>query len=356
VSLASDPIDELGVSWVRPRPQGTYVPTVGPVPLPVPVQAKPPQLRSVTASDLLAEPEPAFDSLVDGLVPACGVVLLAGDPKSFKTLEALQLAVTVGHADVGRFLDRDVQHGPVIFVEEEGSRHKLRERVQMMSTGLGLSTPPEIHFALHEGLRLDERPSVALLTALVAEVKPRLVVLDPLVMLHSGDENKASEMGRVMRALIALAAEHDCCVLVVHHVNKPQAERKTTRAAQRLRGSSAFAGATDANLIMDRDGDYTARLRGEYRDAEPVELYLELDPTTLLLSVGEAPDASGKVRRPDLVAFVSERGEVTAAAVAEHFEASRNTAKRALTEAVNAGLLDTARTANRTDVFFPVTA
>lgn len=337
MTLAIDPIDELGdVGWNRPTP-------VASVPSKLEVATRLSTLRTVSASELLAEPPPSCHWLAEGLVIAVGVKLLAGDPKSFKTLLALQLAVYVGHMEAHGFLGRDVEHGPVVFVEEEGSRHKLRERVQMMSAGLGLTSPPDIHFVLHEGVRLDERASLALLQDTVASIRPRLVVLDPLVMLHSGDENKASEMGRVMRGLISIAAEYECCVLVVHHVNKPQAERKNTRAAQRLRGSSAFAGATDANLIMDRDGDYNARLRGEYRDAEPVELYLELDPTTLLLSVGEAPEASRKVTRPDLVAWVKSQGKVGVAATAKQFNVTRNTARTALLDAVAAGALDQAQ-------------
>ncbi|HUG47984.1 MAG TPA: AAA family ATPase [Candidatus Limnocylindria bacterium] len=339
--MTADIIDDLGpLSWVKPR-----LPLVnGAEKASLPVRSVPtvlPKLRSVTAASLLAEPEPAFDWLAEGIIPATGVVVLAGDPKSFKTLKALQLAVVVGGA-ARDFLGRTVRHGPVVFVEEEGSRHKLRERIRLMSDGLGLSDTPEIHFALHEGVRLDQGSSVALLGGLVAEVSPRLVVLDPLVMLHSGDENKASEMSRVMRALISLAAEHDCCVVVVHHVNKPQAERKPTRSAQRLRGSSAFAGATDANLILDRDGDYTARLRGEYRDAEPVDLYLELDPATLLLTPTDPPESLRKVTRPDLLAYVRERGRVGVKLVADHFGVTRNTARTALSEAVAAGALDEA--------------
>lgn len=323
------------------------------LPLRVMDAVRAPRLRSVTASDLLAEPQPAFDWLADGIVPAVGVVLLAGDPKSFKTLKALQLSVVVGAGAPVRFLGRDARHGPVVFVEEEGSRHKLRERVQMMSDGLGLGQPPDVHFALHEGVRLDERTSLALLRSLVQDVQPRLVVLDPLVMLHSGDENKASEMSRVMRGLITLAAENECCVVVVHHVNKPQAERKPTRAAQRLRGSSAFAGATDANLIMDRDGDYTARLRAEYRDAEPVELYLTLDPETLLLSPAEPPESMRKVTRAELVRWISDTGRTGVKATAEHFGVTRNTARVALTEAVTAGALDEAQD-GRTTLYFAV--
>jgi len=309
-------------------------------------------LLSVSAADLLAEPEPDTDWLADHLFPASGVALLAGDPKSFKTLCALQLAVVVGTPAVDDFLGRSVRHGPVLFVEEEGSRHKYRERMQMMMAGLGSATAPDLTFVLHQGIRLDEARSLKQLTDVAADIEPVLVVLDPLVMLHSGDENKASEMGRVMRGLVALAAERECCVAIVHHVNKPQQDRKPTRQAQRMRGSSAFAGATDANLIMDRDGDRTASVRAEFRDAEPFELYIQLDTETLLLSPTEPPQSARKIGRDVLLAFVGERGQVGVTLTAEHFGATRNTARNALEEAVATRHLDTAMDGRRT-MYFP---
>ena len=125
-------------------------------------------LRSVDASSLLAEPEPAVTWLVEGLFPAAGVVVLAGDPKSVKTLLALQLALTVGYigdkpdfTEVERpFLGRRCGAGGALFVEEEGSRHKLRERIRMMSAGLGWEPRFGIEFVLHEGVRLDDKASL----------------------------------------------------------------------------------------------------------------------------------------------------------------------------------------------------
>jgi len=320
---------------------------------PRPVEIVPPRrLQIITAADFLAEPEPDHDDLVDGILPAQGACLLAGDPKSFKSLKALQLALSVAHGSVDGFLGRPLRHGPVLFVEEEGSRHKLRERMRSMLAGLQVDQPPDFHLALHQNVRLDEERSLREVKALAAELRPALIVLDPLVFLHSGDENKPSEMARVMRAVVELAAEHECCALVIHHLTKPTSNGpKVRRPAERLRGAGSFRGATDANLVMEREGDRTARLQGEYRDSEPLSLYLSLDPETLLLWPTEPPESARKVTRPELVAWVTESGQVGVTATAEKFRVTRNTARDALTGAVTAGVLDEAQDGRRTLYF-----
>lgn len=221
-----------------------------------------------------------------------------------------------------------------------------------MLAGLQVEHPAELHLALHQGVRLDEGGSLSQLTALAAELRPVLIILDPLVFLHSGDENRPSEMARVMRAVVGLAAEHECCALVIHHLTKPTANGpKVRRPAERLRGAGSFRGATDANLVMEREGDRTARLQGEYRDSEPLSLYLSLDPETLLLWPTEPPESARKVTRAELVAFVREAGQVGVTATAEKFRVTRNTARDALTSAVAAGVLDEAQDGRRTLYF-----
>jgi hypothetical protein len=322
-------------------------------PLRLMLEPRPTRLETVSVADLLAELEPDCEWLVDGWYPMPGVVVQAGDPKSFKTLLGLQLAVVVASADVDTFMGRPVRHGPVLFIEEEGSRRKLRERIEKMREGLGSAAAPDLTFVLFQGLRLDDESSVADLDRLVAERRPILMVLDPLVLLHRGEENSNSEMARVMRPLIGLAAKYDCTVLLIHHTSKPQAERRTTRLAQRLRGAGAFAGATDANIVMDRDGDYGARIRGEFRDAEPLDLYVELDVATLLLRPALAPLPLRKVGVSDLVAWVREVGRVNVSNAMKRFEVSRNTARSVLQETAAAGLIDTARDGS-TDWYFPM--
>jgi KaiC/GvpD/RAD55 family RecA-like ATPase len=298
-------------------------------------------LRSVTAAALVAEPAPLFDALVERLFPAIGVTLVAGDPKSMKTMLALELALAVASPTVGSVFGLPiVRHGPVIFVEEEGGRRKLAERTAMQAAGLDVPVPEDLHFVLHQGVRLDTDGSVRALLALVERIEPVMVALDPLVLLHSGDENKASDMGKLMRRLVRLAADHQLCVVLVHHVSKPQEGRRLSRTAQRLRGSSAFAGATDGTIILDREGDYGLTVRGEYRDQEDVELYLTLDPATLLLTPADPPESARKIGRDALAAWVEECREVGVRATAEHFEVTRVTARDALEEAARAGRID----------------
>ncbi len=98
---------------------------------------------------------------------------------------------------------------------------------------------------------------------------------------------------------------------------------------------------------MEREGDRTARLQGEYRDSEPLSLYLTLDPETLLLWPTEPPESIRKVGRVELVTFVRERGQVGVTTTAERFGVTRNTARDALTSAVAAGVLDEAQDGRR---------
>lgn len=311
-------------------------------------------LSTLTAVDLLGEPEPIRgDGLAGELIPAVGLFLIGGDPKSFKTMLGLQLAICVAQPRVAEFLGHPVRHGPVLFIEEEGSRHKLRERIGMMCRGLGVEPPEDLYLSLHRGVRLDVQASAQSLYETAQSLRPALIVLDPLVMLHSGDENKASEMARVMRVLVNIASRMECAVAVIHHLNKPNQERRPTRLAQRLRGSSAFAGAMDGTLILDRDGDRTVRVRGEYRDAEPADLYLELDTSTLLLSEAEPPESARKVKPLELLAYVESEGNVGVTAVAKRFEVTRNTARGVLENAVSSGRLDTAQAGrNRGVIYF----
>lgn len=311
-------------------------------------------LSTITAVDLLGEPEPIYDHLAGDLIPAVGLFLLAGDPKSFKTMLAVQLAISVASPSVRDFLGKPIRHGPVLFVEEEGSRRKLGERIRMMCRGLGIEPPQDLYLLLHSGVRLDDRVSAQSVYDTAQRIRPVLIVLDPLVMLHSGDENKAGEMSRVMRVPVHIATRLECAVVLVHHLNKPSIERQPKRLAQRLRGSSAFAGATDGTLLLDRDdGALTVRVRGEYRDAEPVDLYLELDTANLLLSETEPPESARKVKQADLLVYVQEQGNVGVRAVSERFGITRNTARTVLEMAVASGHLDTADAGkNRGAIYF----
>jgi hypothetical protein len=281
------------------------------------------------------EPESDVDMLVEPLgLAAISTNIVGGPPKSLKTLAMTQLALCVSTVDdEGHwlpFLDYPITRGgSVLFIEEEGGRHPLRRRVERQAAGLGAA--PAIEFILFAGIRLDEEPSYRRLLATAQYHEPALIVLDPFAFMHSQDENRPAAMAPIMRRLSRLSNEAETCVVVIHHVTKPQADRPAGRLGDRIRGASSITAGVDGFYLLDRKGGDVARLRGEFRDHEPIDVTVELDPETLLLHRVEATKAATKIDPDDLVAFIAARHRVTALDTAKHFDVrSKETARTAL--------------------------
>lgn len=134
-------------------------------------------------------------------------------------------------------------------------------------------------------------------------------------------------MAPIMKRLSRLATEGETCVVVIHHVTKPNADRPAGRLGDRIRGAGSITAGVDGFLLLDRKGGDRAQLRGEFRDHEPIEVMVELDPETLLLDRVDAPTPDRKVSDGELTAFVTEQGRVTRRDVADRFGLrSKNTA------------------------------
>jgi hypothetical protein len=269
-------------------------------------------LRAVPWRELMATaPEPP--PVLRPGVPEVGVTVLAGAPKVGKTLIACQWALECGR--------------PALLVIEEGSLAGVTYRLSRQAAGLRIAEP-DVHLLHRQGIRLDDRSSVDRLRAVVHELHPALVVLDPLNRLHGAEENSPSQMTVVMNALASLAYDCGTAILAVHHLAKPSAERRGD-VWDRLRGGGSIRSGTDANLAMDGKGGHV-KLVGEFRDHEPLMEDLELHRETLLFRPAEAPKAPSKLDATALRAWVEERRQVTAREVMKEFSVSKVTALNAL--------------------------
>ena len=274
-------------------------------------------LNPMSWADLMATPATPPPVLRPG-VPKVGLTVLAGAPKVGKTLRLSQIALESGV--------------PAVLVIEEGSLAGVSYRLRRQAAALELTDPPLV--VLHrQRIRLDDRASVARLRALFESIDPRpeLVGFDPLNKLHAQDENKPAAMTPVLEAMAAIAYELECAVIATHHLAKPSSERGHD-IMDRFRGATSIRSGTDANLVMDGQGD-VVKLVGEFRDAEPLVEYLELDSATLLFSAGEEPETPSRPSKVDPVALralVEERGQVVVAQVVERFGVSKPTATAAL--------------------------
>ena len=269
--------------------------------------------RTLSWGDLMAEPAEPTPVIRPG-VPKTGVAVAAGAPKAGKTLWAGQLALESGL--------------PTLLIIEEGSKEGLSYRLRTQAAALGITDPP-IEMMYRQRIRLDDPGYVARLRARIDLDGYQLVVVDPLNRTHSADENRPTEMTRVMDGLAEIAYEGGGrSVVAIHHLAKPSAERRGD-PWDRFRGASSIRSGTDANLILDAVGD-RMHLLGEFRDADPLSEWLELDRESLIFRPAEAPEAPSKVDPLALRSFVEKRGQVSGRQVIDEFKVSRNTAFAAL--------------------------
>jgi AAA domain len=213
--------------------------------------------------------------LVEQLWCANSVGVIGGAPKCAKTWLGLDIALSVstGTPCLGKY---DVpERGPVLVYLAEDALPVVRERVEGMARHRGLDLAEvEIHVITAPMLRLDRDRDRARLWETARRLRPRLLVLDPLVRLHSIDENRAAEVAELLAYFRSLQRELYLSVLLVHHTRKNVAEG--VAAGQGLRGSGDIHAFGDSNLYLRRTEQHLI-LSSEHRAApasSPVYLRL----------------------------------------------------------------------------------
>jgi hypothetical protein len=216
--------------------------------------------------------------LVEQLWGESSVGVIGGAPKCSKTWLGLDLALSVatGTECLGKYAVP--RAGPVLVYLAEDALPIVRERVEGMARHRGLDLAGvEIHVITAPTLRLDRGPHRERLFETVRRIRPRLLLLDPLVRLHGIDENNATEVAQLLAYFRSLQRQLDLSVVLVHHTRKNAAGG--VAAGQGLRGSSDLHAFGDSNLYLRRSRERLV-LSGEHRAAAaPPAVYLELSTT-----------------------------------------------------------------------------
>ena len=216
--------------------------------------------------------------LVDQLWGGSSVGLIGGAPKCSKTWLGLDLALSVatGTACLGKYAVPEP--GPVLVYLAEDALPIVRQRVEGMARHRGLNLQQvEIHVITAPTLRLDREQHRGQLLQTAQRLRPRLLLLDPLVRLHGIDENNANEVAGLLAYIRALQRQLDLSVILVHHTRKNGAPG--IAAGQALRGSSDLHAFGDSNLYLKRTKDRLL-LSSEHRAAPASPpVYLELVAT-----------------------------------------------------------------------------
>jgi hypothetical protein len=213
--------------------------------------------------------------LVEGLWGAQSVGVIGGAPKCAKTWLGLDLALSVatGTACLGKYAVP--QSGPVLVYLAEDALPVVRQRIQGMARHRGLDfAGVDLYVITAPVLRLDRDPDRTRLLETTRRLRPRLLLLDPLVRLHGIDENHAGEVAGLLAYFRKLQRQLDLAVLLVHHTRKNAVGG--IAAGQGLRGSGDIHAFGDSNLYLRRTKEQLV-LSSEHRAAPaspPVSLEL----------------------------------------------------------------------------------
>lgn len=250
--------------------------------------------------------------LVQQLWGASSVGVIGGAPKCSKTWLGLDLALSVatGTTCLGKY--PVPEPGPVLVYLAEDALPVVRERVEGMARHRGLDLGGvEIHVITSPVLRLDRDPHRTRLFQTAKQLRPRLLLLDPLVRLHGIDENNATEVAGLLAYFRSLQRRLDLSVVLVHHTRKNAAGG--VAAGQGLRGSSDIHAFGDSNLYLRRTRERLV-LSSEHRAAPAAPpVYLELvannAQTTHLEVIAELQDENRRSLQEQVLDLLA-RGEV----------------------------------------------
>jgi AAA domain len=220
---------------------------------------------------------------------ACG--LIGGQPKCCKSWLGLDMAISVasGTPCLGRF--PVLEAGPALVFMAEDRLEDTRERLTQIAEARGISLDSlNLYMITAASIRLDHENDRRSLIATIAQIRPKLLLLDPFVRLHHIDENSAKEVSFLLGFLRHLERTYGVAIVLTHHTSK----KKRSRTGQMLRGSGDLHAFGDSNIYLSRC-DATIEMTLEHRTAHslgPLSLELAIVPHVHL----RIKDSSGEVR------------------------------------------------------------
>lgn len=229
--------------------------------------SSPRKRRSMTLEQFMGRDIRKPTWMVEGIWSESAHGVLAGPPKTYKSVLSTDLAVSV--ASGTKFLDHFPvpQTGPVILIQKENDEGEVHDRFARILHSRGLmgsasisrgsltytrDNLPPVHI-FDTDFDLTDPSDLRFLRAQCRKLGPVLVVLDPLYLLVPGvDENSAHEMTPVLERLLRIKQNYNAGTLIIHHFKKSQAEAPKASMSERISGTGVFGRWYESALLLER--------------------------------------------------------------------------------------------------------
>ncbi|CDO38307.1 AAA family ATPase [Novosphingobium sp. KN65.2] len=236
-----------------------------------------PMLAPLNLAELATIPAEAVVFAIERVAPLGEVTLFTGPGSTGKSLLAQQIA-TASAAGLN-CLGLEVMEGPSLYVTCEDGPSQLHYRQERLCEAMNVpmaSLAGKLHLvslrgALDNPLDGDDgkgnfapTPSYHRLAETIRSIGARIVALDNVAHLFTGNENDRGEVTRFVNLLNRLAGETGAAILLIGHPNK---------SGDTYSGSTAWLNAVRSQVwigrVLDQDGD-------------------EQDPDVRVLTIGKA--------------------------------------------------------------------
>lgn len=201
-----------------------------------------------TAADIIADPLPLPDVLLNGLCYCGELAILTGPYDALKSRFAMEIvrAIASGESLLNRF---DVpKPGTVILIQEEINAAVFdRERVIPLLDGLPEEVASRICVVSRVGFRLDLE-WIGLLEDVIVKTGAVAVVIDPLgeatPTWPGFNLNQDTSVTEMLRPLKGLRDKYGVTIFLVHH------DPKLSEFERRARGSSVLLNSPDLRILL----------------------------------------------------------------------------------------------------------
>jgi hypothetical protein len=220
--------------------------------------------------------------MVEGIWSESAHGVLAGPPKTYKSVLSTDLAVSV--ASGTKFLDHFPvpQQGPVILIQKENDEGEVHDRFARILHSRGLmgsatinrgsltytrDNLPPVH-VFDTDFDLTDPSDLKFLRSQCRKIAPVLVVFDPLYLLVPGvDENSAHEMTPVLERLLRIKQNYNAGTLIIHHFKKANEANPVKSMLERISGTGVFGRWYESALLLDKpdEGENTIRIIPTHR-------------------------------------------------------------------------------------------
>jgi len=314
----------------------------GPAPMPEEPRSTPasvkrsstlPELRS--AGSLYDFEHSEIRTLIDGLL-CDGVTLFVGRQKSGKSWLALQAAIMIAGGPPIDGLE-PMETGPVLFgaLEEIPARTAARLR-KLSERGDWLDRIVFFHQLLPlMGGGGDQ------LREMIANVEPRLIVLDSLTALVKGGGQRTNDVFRSqyaeVDALRRVIGETRAAALVIHHTRKGPA----SDVVDAIAGTGGISAAVDALWLLRRraEGDSTIEVTGREIEEKSFAARFDLTAGCGWSILGDGAEVQLSAERKQVVELLRDEGPLTPRQIAEDIGKQRGGIRMMLKRMVTDGLV-----------------